>query len=106
MAFYTHLMRLSNRKGLIFVFTWSYLIHTSFSNNQIFLDNGRMLVSWSFDAVADKYHFKVNATATGWIGFGFAPLAPNAMTNYDVIMGGYKDGQGYIYVSIFLKQKC
>lgn len=71
------------------------------STNQVSLDSGRMLVSWSFDAVSDKVRFVVNASeAVGWIGFGFALQAPNNMNDYDVIMAGYHDSQGgYIYVS-------
>lgn len=69
------------------------------SANDVSLDEGRMLVSWTYDRAADKLSFQVNATAVGWLGFGFALSAPNSMQDYDVILTGYKDGEGYIYVS-------
>jgi len=36
---------------------------------------------------------------TGWVGFGFADNAPNSMQGYDVIVGGFDNGQGYLNVS-------
>jgi len=33
---------------------------------------------------------------TGWVGFGFANIAPNNMQDYDVIVGGFNNGQGYL----------
>ena len=43
------------------------------------------------------YHVRVKTT--GWVGFGFAKTAPNNMMNYDVIVGGFSNGKGYLHVS-------
>ncbi|KAL9982002.1 hypothetical protein ACROYT_G010781 [Oculina patagonica] len=61
----------------------------SFNNNQFqFL--------WKFDDQKDKITYHLRVKTTGWVGFGFATTAPNNMQNYDVIVGGFKDGQGYL----------
>jgi len=44
------------------------------------------------------YHVRVKTN--GWVGFGFAETAPNNMVNYDVIVGGFSNGQGYFSVSL------
>ena len=54
--------------------------------------------------MAHQARFEVSATATGWIRFRFAPLAPDGMDDYDVIEGGFENGHGYIFASIFMKQ--
>ena len=46
------------------------------------------------------YHLQVKTA--GWIGFGFAREAPNGMLHYDVIVGGFKNGKGYLNVSFGL----
>ena len=89
-------------KAFGFAFLWTHLTLLSVSTNNVSLDEGRMLVSWSYDAATDKLILQVNATTVGWVGFGFALFAPNNMQDYDVILAGYKDGSGYIYVSFNL----
>ena len=71
----------------------------SSSSTKVSLDEGRILVSWSYDEEADKLSFTVNASTVGWVGFGFARFAPNKMQDYDLILAGYKEGRGYIFVS-------
>ena len=61
-----------------------------------------MLVFWSYDAMTDILTLKINASTIGWIGFGFALFAPNGMQDYDIILAGYKDSAGYIYVSFYI----
>ena len=71
----------------------------SSTRTNISLDEGRILVSWSYDEEADKLSFTVNASTVGWVGFGFAGFAPNKMQDYDLILAGYKEDRGYIFVS-------
>ena len=88
-------------KAFVFAFLWVHLtvLTVSCDWNDISLDGGRMLISWSYDAETDKLNLQINASTVGWIGFGFALFAPNGMQDYDVILAGYKNGAGYIYVS-------
>ena len=62
-------------------------------------DNNKFLVLWRFDDQADKIHVHLRVKTTGWIGFGFAQTAPNDMRDYDVIVGGFSNGSGYLWVS-------
>ncbi|XP_068749304.1 uncharacterized protein [Montipora capricornis] len=59
-------------------------------------DDNQFLVLWRFDDQADKVYYHLRVKTTGWIGFGFAALAPNDMMDYDVIVGGFSNGQGYL----------
>lgn len=54
---------------------------------------------WKFDDQNDKISFSLRVNTTGWVGFGFSKIAPNNIQDYDVIVGGFKDGQGYLNVS-------
>jgi len=63
-------------------------------------DNNRFLVLWRFNDQADTMFYHLRVKTTGWVGFGFAETAPNNMTNYDVIVGGFNNGQGYLSVSL------
>ena len=49
----------------------------------------------------DNMFYHVRVKTTGWVGFGFAETAPNNMTNYDVIVGGFSNGKGYLHVSFY-----
>ena len=49
----------------------------------------------------DSMFYHVRVKTTGWVGFGFAETAPNSMMNYDVIVGGFSNGKGYLHVSIY-----
>ena len=71
----------------------------SSTSTKVFSDEGRILVSWSYNEEAGKLSFTVNASTVGWVGFGFALFAPNKMQDYDLILAGYKEGRGYIFVS-------
>ena len=62
-------------------------------------DDNKFLALWRFDDQADKIHIYLRVKTTGWIGFGFAQTAPNKMRDYDVIVGGFKNGEGYLWVS-------
>ena len=62
-------------------------------------DDNKFLVLWRFDDQADKIHVHLRVKTTGWIGFGFAQTAPNDMRDYDVIVGGFSNGRGYLSVS-------
>lgn len=50
---------------------------------------------WTFDDQSNKLTFHVKVKTTGWVGFGFAQVAPAQMKNYDVVVGGYDNG-GYL----------
>ena len=63
-------------------------------------DDNQFLVLWRFDDQADKVYYHLRVKTTGWVGFGFAALAPNDMMDYDVIVGGFSNGQGYLSVSV------
>ncbi|XP_022802431.1 uncharacterized protein LOC111339954 isoform X1 [Stylophora pistillata] len=58
-------------------------------------DNGNFLMRWTFDDQSNKLTFHVKVKTTGWVGFGFAKIAPTQMKNYDVVVGGYDNG-GYL----------
>ena len=75
-----------------------FSIGTSTQFTQSF-DNNRFLFRWEFDDQNDKISFSLRVNTTGWVGFGFSKIAPNNMQDYDVIVGGFKDGQGYLNVS-------
>ncbi|XP_067033523.1 uncharacterized protein [Acropora muricata] len=60
-------------------------------------DDNKFLVLWRFDDQADKIHVHLRVKTTGWIGFGFAQTAPNDMRDYDVIVGGFSNGRGYLW---------
>ena len=62
-------------------------------------DDNKFLARWRFDDQADKIHVHLRVKTTGWIGFGFAQTAPNNMGDYDVIVGGFSNGRGYLWVS-------
>lgn len=67
---------------------------------RVSFDNGKFDASWSYSKDFDELYFEVNATTSGWVGFGFT-FTPENMSNYDVVIGGLKDwGQSYFYVSI------
>ena len=68
----------------------------SSTSTKVSLDEGRILVSWSYNEEADKLSFTVNAST---VAFGFALFAPNKTQNYDLILAGYKESRGYIFVS-------
>lgn len=61
-------------------------------------DNNRFLVFWRFDDQKDSIFIHLRVKTTGWIGFGFAETEARNMMNYDVIVGGYSNGQGYLNV--------
>ena len=52
---------------------------------------------------ADSMFYHVRVKTTGWVGFGFAETVPNNMMNYDVIVGGFSNGKGYLHVSFFYR---
>ncbi|PFX11570.1 DBH-like monooxygenase protein 1, partial [Stylophora pistillata] len=58
-------------------------------------DSGNFLMQWTFDDQSNKLTFHVKVKTTGWVGFGFAKVAPAQMKNYDVVVGGYDNG-GYL----------
>ena len=62
-------------------------------------DQGRFLLRWTFHDQNDTITFHIRVKTTGWVGFGFADIAPNNMQDYDVIVGGFNNGQGYLNVS-------
>ena len=62
-------------------------------------DNNRFLVFWRFDDQKDNIFIHLRVKTTGWIGFGFAETEQTNMMNYDVIVAGYSNGQGYLNVS-------
>ena len=69
-----------------------------------FFDNDQFRVQWTFDDQKDKLTFHVKVKTTGWVGFGFANKVPNNMQNYDVIVGGFSNGNGYLNVSCLSRQ--
>ena len=85
----------------VFLVCFTQLIQLSASSTStnVSLDEGRILVSWSYDKEVDKLSFAVNACTVGWVGFGFARFAPDKIKDYDLILAGYKEGRGYIFVS-------
>ncbi|KAL9970134.1 hypothetical protein ACROYT_G022461 [Oculina patagonica] len=65
--------------------------------NFLSFNNGNYNMSWMFNSSMDTLHFLVEVRTTGWIGFGIARQAPNAMVDYDVAVGGVlTDGTGYL----------
>lgn len=70
-------------------------------SNTIIINNGAYNVSYNFNESADTLEFLVEASATGWVGFGFSLNAdPDNMVGYDVAVGGVlSNGTGYLRVS-------
>lgn len=62
-------------------------------------DNNRYVLSWRFDDQADMMYYHLRVKTTGWVGFGFAEKAPNMMIDYDVVVAGFSNGRGYLFVS-------
>ena len=62
-------------------------------------DQDRFLLRWTFHDQNDTITFHIRVQTTGWVGFGFADIAPNNMQGYDVIVGGFENGQGILNVS-------
>ena len=62
-------------------------------------DNGKFVANWTYNQQTDSVTLQLQVATTGWVGFGFAEVAPNAMKDYDVFVAGVKTGQGYINVS-------
>ena len=92
---------------ILFFFLNLYHVHNS---NSVLLstampqfthayENNRFLLLWRYNDQTDKIFYHVRVKTTGWVGFGFAETAPNNMMNYDVIVGGFSNGQGYLFVS-------
>ena len=81
-----------------------YVVCTTSSymfSNSININNGAYNVSYNFNESADTLEFLVEASATGWVGFGFSlNEGPNNMVGYDVAVGGVlSNGTGYLRVS-------
>lgn len=70
-------------------------------SNTIIINNGAYNVSYNFNESADTLEFLVEASATGWVGFGFSLNASaTGMVGYDVAVGGVlSNGTGYLRVS-------
>lgn len=49
-------------------------------------DNGNFVANWTYNSDTDKIKFQVEVKKAGWVGFGFATKAPNAMKDYDVVV--------------------
>ena len=62
-------------------------------------DENRFALLWRFDDQTNMIYYHLRVKTTGWVGFGFAEKAPNNMMDYDVIVAGYSNGQGYLWVS-------
>ena len=55
------------------------------------------MLHWNFSNAERTIAFAVNASTTGWVGFG---LSPNGgMVNSDVVMGWVSNGRAYFHVS-------
>lgn len=71
---------------------------------------GKYIARWKFHNETDSFYFKVEAKATGWVGFGISRLLwpsnveqqwnRRSMRHYDVIVGGvFDNGTEYYKVS-------
>lgn len=76
--------------GLIASITWWQASAESITLND------RYSVEWKVDG--GEITFTVTAKTTGWIGLGFGPS--KHMTGADLVIGGVKDGKGYLHVSL------
>ena len=92
-------MKVSASAVFLVCFTQLTQLSASSTSTNVSLDEGRILVSWSYDEETDKLSFVVNASTVGWVGFGPARFAPNKMQDYDLILAVYKEDRGYIFVS-------
>ena len=71
------------------------------------LNNGSYNVSWFFDNSSSMFYFKTEVRAVGWVGFGITKLkqteqawSRNTMDQYDVAIGGMKNGTAYLWVGL------
>lgn len=54
---------------------------------------------WSYVRSTESIYFAVNASTTGWVGFGLSPTGQ--MTGSDVVIGWVsEEGNSYFHVSI------
>jgi hypothetical protein len=58
---------------------------------------GDFIFSWKFDSSTKELVCKLEVKATGWVGIGFSDLQ-FWMRNMDVMIGGVREGRGYIGV--------
>lgn len=70
------------------------------------LNDGTYNLSWSFDNSSSMFYFKTVVRAVGWVGFGLTKLEVSkdawqrkSMDQYDVAIGGVKDGKPYLWDS-------
>lgn len=68
----------------------------SFDKNFFLDNNGQYRLFWKI--AGDEIVFEVHVATLGWIGLGFSPQG--GMTGADIMVGGVKNGQTYIYVSL------
>lgn len=58
--------------------------------------NGQYRLFWKI--VGDEIIFEAHVATLGWLGLGFSPTG--GMTGSDIVVGGVKNGQPYIYVNM------
>ena len=58
-----------------------------------------MKLYWTVDWESETVSFAVEATTTGWVGFGFSS-GNGKMVGSDVVIGWVKDSKGYLTVGI------
>lgn len=57
---------------------------------------GQYRLFWK--VVGEDIIFEAHVATLGWLGLGFSPTG--GMTGADLVVGGVKNGQPYIYVSV------
>lgn len=63
----------------------------SSSDHHLKLKDGIFDVWYSYNEADKRFHFKVVAATTGWVGFGMThEKGAENMKNYDIILGGVK----------------
>ena len=62
-------------------------------------------ISWNFNREDETIFFMVNASTTGWVGFGLSP--DGGMANSDVVIGWVDDsGNAFLHVSKIMLFIC
>jgi len=97
---------------LLLVSPFSYGIEYSDSSS---FNEGNYKVLWKFENETERFYFKVEVNATGWIGFGISKLLwpkeeslqwnRHSMQDYDVIVGGMFDNKT-LYFKVSLNLVC
>ena len=72
-------------------------LFSEYAHNAVLDTAEKMKLFWTVDWDAETVSFALEATTTGWVGFGFSGRS-GQMVGSDVVIGWVKDNKGYLTV--------